>query len=270
MSLYRDISDRISTGDTTKEYYRFQGAKTASRMDIGADYIYFSKSIDHHMYFTIKRLKQLLSKLLLEEDIIFNQRSLRNPDECRRINNLVLNSEQIENLFSYRLVCSKNIDGLLKQNCIFSDRKPDKKKYIERVDRRVYGGGYGVADEWRELMIYLTYFTARQKINREDLLEIIRQMKISGSMNRKDNIAHIIRKPENYTYRINDGLLSDFNKYNIIDVLERILEKGLANPESELSTAPDKTIRRIVDDYERDREKTLILLGKRGSGRKVE
>lgn len=268
MSLYRDISDKISSSETTKEFYRFQGAKTASRIDTGDEYIYFSKSIDHHMYFTIKRLKQLLSKLLQEQDTVFNLRTLRSTEEYQTIKNLVLNGDKITDLYSYRLICSKSIEGLLRENCIYPNCKPKNGKYIERADRRVYGGGYGVAEEWRELMSYLTYFTAEQKITKADLLEIIKRMRTTGSMNRKDNIAFLLKNPDNYIYRINEEMLSDFNKYNIIDVLERILEKGLALPESELRTAPDKTVRKIVDAYEKDREKTLVLLGKRGSGRR--
>lgn len=263
MALYRDICEKISTGDQTKELYRFQGAKTASRMDSGGEYIYFSGSIDHHMYFTVKRLKQLLTRELQKENIAFNLKSIRDPETYGRIKKLVLYGDNLENLHSYRLTCSKDIGTLLRENFVYNTQKQSQKKNVERVDRRVYGGGYGVSEEWRELLTYLTYFVAEQKITRQDILGIIQQMKTFGGMNRKDSIDFLIRPKENYTYRVSPTLLSDFNKYNIIDALERILEKGLAMPDSSLSKNPDKTIKSIVENYESEREKTLVLLGKR-------
>ena len=71
MALYKEISLAISGEELTKEIYRFQGAKTVSRLDLlnpcKKGYIYYSNSIDHHIYFTMKRLKQMMNTLIQQE-----------------------------------------------------------------------------------------------------------------------------------------------------------------------------------------------------------
>lgn len=268
MALYRDISSELVDSGLAREVYRFQGARTASRLDIsknnGDGYIYFSNSLDHHMYFTLKRIKQLLNTLLLrEERMALNAHNLRGTDTSKTIKNLVLTSENLDDLFSHRLVCSKSFDGLIKDNFVYNEKKKGKTRYIERVDRRVCGGGYGICDEWKELLCYMTFFSAKLRISRNDLVELIRIMKTTGRMNSRQNMDFLLRDSENYMFDINPNILSDFNKYNIINALEAILEKGMALPDSELSCDSKKTIRGVVEEYERGREKTLEMLGKR-------
>ena len=268
MALYKEISLAISSDELTKEIYRFQGAKTLSRLDLSdpcsKGYIYYSNSIDHHMYFTVKRLKQMINDMIQREmGITFNAHNIRSEESYPRIKQLVLNEASLNNLHSYRIRCSKGLDNLVRQNCVYNEKKRCDKRYVERVDRRVYGGRYGLADEWKELLVYLTFFTAHKRITREDILQLITNMKTTGRMNRKDNISFLLAKAEKYSYEINPHILGDFNKYNIMNALEEILERGLVNPHSELAERPQETIREVIDTYERGREKTLDLLGKK-------
>ena len=268
MAIYRDVCEVLNRDGYTKEVYRFQGAKTKSKFsvcdEVSRDYIYFSTSLEHHEYFTVKRLKQMLNEQLMHEyGIIFSNKTLHGTYTYPAIKNFVLNSDSIKSLYSFRLITCRAFDGLIKDNYQYNMSKQKNSRCIERVDRRVYGGGYGVADEWKQLMVYLTYFSAQHKISREELLELIRNMAMSGKISNKNNIEFILGADSKYMYEINPHMESVFNKYNIINTLEAILEKGLFEQTSELARNPHRTIREVVDEYEKGREKTLELLGKR-------
>lgn len=268
MALYREISHELLDSELAREIYRFQGAKTQSRLNVrdntDGKYIYFSNSLEHHMHFTLKRIKQLLNtELLKEEGISFNAANLKDTDTSRRIKHLIISLDNLDDLCSHRLVCSKSFDGLIKDNFVFNNRKKGQTRYIERVDRRVSGGGYGICDEWKELLCYLTFFNASTRISRKDLIKLITVMRTTGRISRRENMRFLLGDSSKYNYDINPNILSDFNKYNIINMLETILEKGVALPTSELSTDPKGTIKSVVEDYERGREKTLEMLGKR-------
>lgn len=268
MALYREISQELLDSELGREIYRFQGAKTLSRLDVGDNYdgryIYFSNSLEHHMHFTLKRIKQLLNtELLKEEGISFNANNIKNTETSSRIKHLIISLDNLDDLCSYRLVCSKAFDGLIKDNFVFNNRKKGQTRYIERVDRRVSGGGYGICDEWKELLCYLTFFDASMRINRKDLIKLITAMRTTGRISRRENMRFLLGDSSKYNYDINQNILSDFNKYNIINMLETILEKGIALPTSELSNDPKGTIKSVVETYERGREKTLEMLGRR-------
>ena len=270
MALYRDVCEELARDGYTKEVYRFQGAKTCSKIEIGQKkpkdkgYIYVSGSMDHHMYFTMKRLKQMINKVLLEETgERFSARNIQSTEMYSTIRNLILYSDGLQPLYSYRLVCSDVLDSLMKNYCVRNDQKESGKRYIERVDRRVYGGGYGLGDEWKELLDYLTFFTASTTITRKDLLELVANMRRSGKINKKDNLSFLTEALRRYQFDVNPNALSDFNKYNIANALESIVEKEMVLPDSDLAISPRKVIKSVVEDYERGREKTLELLGRR-------
>ena len=268
MSLYRDTSIELGKEIQTKEFYRFEGAKTCSKLNSSnqndSGYIYISKSQDHHMYFTMRRLKQALNALYIEEtgESLTNG-SIRSNETYPVIRDLVLYGSSISPLYSYRLITPSSFERLIKENCIRNDQPKNGKKYVERVDKRVYGGGYGLADEWKNLLLYITFFTAQTRISKNDLYDLIIKMRQTGKLTSKDHLQDIIANHDRYTYEVNPYLESDFNKYNIANALEEIEEKGLVLPTSSLAETPRKVVREVMDEYERGREKTLELIGKR-------
>jgi len=269
MTIFQEACHELKRDELTKEVYRFQGAKTRSNFslvddDLSRDYIYFSNSLDHHKYFSVKRIKQLLNSILLEEEgIPLSNKTLHNNDGYNAIRNLIINTDKFKSLYTFRLVLSDSFDGLIRDNYQYNIGKKSGFRGIERVDRRVYGGGYGVSDEWKQLMVYLTYFSLNHKITRDELLKLIRNMRMTNRISRKDNIDFLFQGTDLYSYEINPHLYSDFNKYNIINALEMILEKDLVLPDSELARHPHQTIKGVVDEYEKGREKTLKILDKR-------
>ena len=137
------------------------------------------------------------------------------------------------------------------------EEKQIGKKSIERVDRRVYGGGYGIATEWKELLGYLTYFNASQKINRYDIINILEKMRQTGKINQKENISFLLEQIDNYQFKLNPDLESDFTKYKIMNILEVIMEKELYMKNSTLGKYPSKTIKEVVNEYESGKRKVL-------------
>ena len=268
MTLYRHAIYELNHDNIVKEMYRFQGANSYEHFNIRTSryntdteesFLYFSKSIDHHEYFTIKRIRQLLNKVLEEEsEYRVTTKDLINQDSFTSIKNIVINTPKLEDLYSIKLVVNRNIDQLLKENS-FKQEEKRKVGSVEKVDRRVYGGGYGLTKEWKELLYYLTYFTSFHTIDRKDIVKLLTNMRRTGRINRKDNIDFLVKDPENYKFNLSEPIQSDFTKYQIINCLEEILEKGTFSEESELGINPNKTIRTVVDDYERGKEKVLTL-----------
>ena len=268
MALYRATSKILIGSIDTKEFYRFEGAKSLSRFKLErgnkGDYIYISNSLDHHMYFAIRRIKQLIDQKLYETDKErFAARTVRDEEVYSAIKKLVLYGDLEDTLYSKRIICAGSYNSLIRENCIRNDQPKHGKRHVERVDRRVYGGGYGVADEWKDLLRYLTFFTATTRLNREDIMHIISEMKRTGKITSKDHMRSITNDYERYQYRVNPNILNDFNKYDILNALEVILEKGLVMPTSELSKDPKQATRRIIDEYEIGREITIKTLEKK-------
>ena len=266
MSLYRETCLDLLQDGTCKEVYRFQGARTYSRFNINNSqndgYIYYSNSLDHHMYFTLKRLRQILSDALQDKTgDRLSSMSIQNLEVYSTLRDLIYHTNNLNQVHSFRIACSRDFDTLAKENYILHERKEHPGKYIERVDRRVFGGGYGLADEWKKLFIALSYFSADKRISREDLIQLIQNMRKTGKINKRDNINFMFN--DNYSYQINSNLFSDFNKYHIINLLETIIEKDLVSSTSSLALNSTKTIKEVVSNYEKGREKVLSSLDRR-------
>ena len=267
MALYQDTWELLKEKDFAKEYYKFASARSCGELDLSGQsdgYTFISKSLDHHMFFAMKRIKRMLKRASLQDEgIPFTSRTLHDDNIYPRIKNLVINSENISPLYSHRLICSNSFGLLLRDNCIYDSSLKDGKKMIERADRRVYGGGYGLALEWGYLLGCLSYFTATTRINRNDLLDVVIKMKTTGKMTYKDHMRDIVTDVDRYQFKMNPNILSDFNKYEIVNILETLLEKGLVREGSELSENPRKVMREVVDDYERGREASIKVLEKK-------
>ena len=249
-------------------FYRFEGANTLSRFDFdnGADskYFYFSKSLEHHKYFILKRLKQLLNSYVYHNfGYSITYRNLSDYSKYPDIKKTIIDSDSISNLSSYKLLFDTSLYYLINANCVNSDIKENGIRYIERVDRKVRGGGYGIPDEWSELLLYLSFFKAELQISKKDILQLLHNMKIKAKINRVANLDFLFENNNKYKYTVNNHLTNDFAKYDIINLLEIIIEKRMINPYSDLAKEPTKKIKEIVDSYETGREKVFKLLEKK-------
>jgi len=269
MNSYKNVMDELYKDQLVDVLYRFQGGKSFECFDIKKNkfvadqfgkYVYFSANPYHHLYFSIRRIRQLVNNIILN-DTSFSlcSKQLYNLESFKNICKLIENSEKLESIYSLKLICDKNFANLMKENSFRSDLKPTP-NCIERVDRRVYNGGYGIKNEWLELLELMTFFTTYFKINMDKILELINNMRKSGRINSINNIASLL--DEKYNVKINSLIFNDFVKYEIVNLLEQIVEKGLCNENSELYKEPTKTIKSTVNDYLNTREKTLKLVDK--------
>lgn len=266
MSLYYNVVQELNFGQYSKELYRFQGANSFEYFDVKNNcfvgdqrdcYVYFSASIHHHKYFTVRRLRQFINKVVLE-DTGYNLcgKQLRDAQSYSNIRNLLINSSKILGLNSIRLIYDRGYYELLSNNCFFNKSKA-RKEAVERVDHRIYKGGYGITGEWLSLLEHMTIFSCTQRITRENILTLVQNMKVNKSVNAFINADFLL---QNGSYQISPNIYNDFTKYDIMNDLEQIIEKGLCLESSELYKNPTETIKRIVLDYHNTREKTLRLL----------
>lgn len=248
----------------TKTFYRFQGGNSYPFFNImgdnckisnGSNYAYLSKSISHHKYFIAKRLTQLVSDIVLERsDIPYTKARLYNHDEYKKIQKYVAEAEKLDDLESLRFIVSDTFYELLESNFRYNDGKEKGSRIIERVDRKIYGGGYGISDEWLKLFNLLTIMYGRQSITKNDILTMLKNVRM-GNKNRVESISFL--RPSDVPYFINKDIYSDFIKYDIIGALEEILEKGLYNETSEFGRNPRVKIKEITGRYMTLRDRIL-------------
>lgn len=262
MTIYNEITNNLLENGA-KEFYRFQGHKSFECYDIRNNrfnndayhYVYFSNSKDHHYYFTIKRLKQLINTTILNDtNYQITRRQLDNPDNFKHIKNLIFNSDKIKNLNSISLVCDQTYYALITNNCINNYQKTLNNS-IERVDRKVFGGGYGVTGPWLDLLNDLTYFSSHIRISNIDIINLIKQMKIKGIQPNPLLIKNILEKTQR-NYIISNNLYNDFHKYNIMNDLENIYQNNLFLNDIN----PNKTIKKVLTSYHKNRDHILFSL----------
>lgn len=266
MSIYYNVVQELKIGQYSKELYRFQGANSFEYFDVknncfNADnrdcYVYFSTSINHHKYFTTRRLRQFINKVVLNDtEYSLCRKQLSDAQSYSNMCNLLINSSKIMGLNSIRLIYDRSYYDLLSSNCSVNKYKA-RKQIVERVDRRIYNGGYGITGEWLSLLEHMTIFSCTQRITRENILTLVQNMKVNKSVNAFINANFLL---QNGSYQINPYIYNDFTKYDIMNDLEQIVDKGLCLESSELYKNPSGTIKKIVLDYQNTRQKTLQLL----------
>ena len=266
MTLFEETVLDLKSSGCIKELYRFQGGNSLEFFDIennvfksGAmeKYFYFSKSFDHHKHFVVKRLGQFVNDTILVDSsysICYTQ--LQNPNSYSHIRNLVINSDKINALYGIKLVCNSTYYDLIRENSCYSNRKICSTS-VERVDQRTYEGGYGVTEEWFLLLDVLTIFSCYHRITRENILELIVNMRNNLHVFSKDNATFLYY---NSNCRINPKIYDDYAKYDIMNWLESIIDRKNCLPTSRLYIKPTETIREVISEYQKTREKVLKLL----------
>ena len=266
MTTYKKIIDTLIKEEIATEFYRFQGSNSfeyfnikSNKFDDSKHYIYFSGTRNHHYYFTIRRIRQQLNKVVLN-DTPYNisNKELKNEESFKKITNIVLNQENIKNLKSISLIIDKNYYQLLKENSVYNMVKKQSPYLIERVDRKLYGGGYGVSNAWLDVLNDLTLFSSCIRITSIDILNILKNMRREKKLASPYLISNILDTKER-TYRMSDNLYNDFHKYNIMNDLETIYEQKMYFEDSSFGRNPSTNIRDILTSYQKTREKILRL-----------
>ena len=255
--------------DGEKEFYRFQGHNSFDYFNIktnkfdswSSHYVYFSGSVNHHYYFMLKRLKQLLNMVVLDDtSYMVSGKSLQDINTYKKIRSIVADSCDLKNLNSISLVCDREFFRLISENSVRNSEKV-KRGMVEKVDRRVYGGGYGVTDAWLDLFNDLAYFSSYSRITNNDILFLLREMRGSGKFSNPETIKSVLADKLK-TFKIFEHLYDDFHKYDIMDDLERIIDGEFYLQTSGLANNPSETIKTVLSSYQSKREKVLRLVDK--------
>jgi len=244
--------------------YRFQGGNSYPSFNIQGDtckighinhYTYFSKTMEHHKYFVSKRLKQLINKIVFDEKgLVISNRSLSDNDFYKKVIKDIACSEKISDLQSLRFLIDSNFIELIEQNYEYNSDKTKGSKIIERVDRRISGGGYGIGNEWLSLFNSLTILYLKQDITRDNLISMLKAVK-SGYKSKIESVEFLMEPTHQII--VNNDIYSDFTKFKIKQDLEEILDKGLYKEDSELGKKPTAMIKKITSDYSKLRDKSL-------------
>ena len=268
MTTYEKASTYlISEGE--KEFYRFQGHNSFDYFNIKTNkfdfwdnhYVYFSNNVSHHHYFVIKRIRQLLNVVVLSDtNYTISKKTLSDLKSYREICDIVANSLTLKNLNSISVTCDIEFFRLLSNNCVRNSDK-NTRGLIERVDRRIYGGGYGVSDAWLDLLNDLVYFSSFARISTSDILFLLKNMRSKCKVSSPEIIKGVLSNKIR-TYQISSHLYDDFHKYDIMDDLERIIDGEFYLPTSSLATDPSETIKTVLSSYQSKREKVLRLVDK--------
>ena len=76
MALYNSTNQKIKKDDYAKELYRFQGSNSYNCIKSNTidnnGYLYFSNSLDHHKYFTLKKMATTISLIYFLDFLIRN------------------------------------------------------------------------------------------------------------------------------------------------------------------------------------------------------
>ncbi len=269
MTTYNEIVNILQKEKLINSFYRFQGSSSFEYYnikkncfdDIGSHYVYFSTTLLHHYYFSVKRIRQLINTTILNKtDYMISNKQLNIKDNFSKISNLVINSSNLKGLNSIELVVDSSYYKLLTENSVYNMNKDkEQKNLIERVDRRKYKGGYGVIDTWLDLLDDLTLFSVCNRITRDDVLKLLENMKMSKKLNSPYLIRNILDNKLKL-YHISDNIYNDFHKYKIMNDLEILYDRKLYLENSSFANNPRKTIKDVLVNYQEKREKVLRLV----------
>ena len=269
MTTYSEIIDLLKEEEVVNEFYRFQGANSFEYYNIksnhfdnsGNHYIYFSRTKNHHYYFSVRRIRQLINTTVLKNTpYIISNKQLKDDRTFHQISNLIINSDSLKKLNSITLICDSTYYELLKDNSIYNTVK-ETPNLIERVDRKIYGGGYGVSNVWLNLLDDLTLFSTYTRITNKDVLDIVKNMRNDRKITTPYLISSILESKKK-TYKISDNLYNAFHKYTIMNDLEEIYEQKLYLENSAFSSSSTETINRVLTSYQKNRDKILLKLDK--------
>lgn len=252
------------------KFYRFEGTRTFKNYDFKViqnplssfeNYIYFSGTVSHHYYYVQKRIRQIIEKdILYEMKYTLQNKTVVNNEKFQHIVYLIENYCFEEKQNSIEFTTSPFIKKMFYKNYILNTSKSANIPYIERVDPKRSGGGYGLSKEWLEVFNLLTYVFCFQRFTKQDFLDYVYALRRNYSCSLKSNVLGFLMDKKRQTIQINELLFDDFQKYNLMNALENIIEKKLYFPESILAKNPSLFLKQTIESYTLEREAILEML----------
>lgn len=269
MTILEEWKEKMIEDKTFHTFYRVQGGLSYEKFSLNEKavvynskekYTYFSESREHHQYYKTKRIDQLV---------------LRNDNPMQKRDYLATNSLYVYryqlprikenfksmeanrvNIKCFSFYFLEDAFQLIKENSVYY-MKRIVDNIPRRVDIKVNGGGYGLNDEWLRLFYLSTFMTEIISIEKEDIE--IYLSKLSYLLSSEIEIGNEQKR----RMIISSHLSSPFTKYELMDTLENIVEKGLTTPNSTLQKRPRQVIKTFVKSYENKREEAKRWLDNR-------
>lgn len=273
-TIFDELIDNFEKDDRISKLYRFEGGKSFSKLSNGSfgfdnvgGYTYFSKSLKHHQYFMSKRLKQLINENVLNgTNLIVSKNNLVHNGSFNIILSKLDHCSNIHSLYSLELLTDPFILGFIKDNALIQEVKQHSmySDIPELVDRKVHGGGYGLSQEYLELLSYFTYFIKVRELRKENLVSFLKNYRLNVLKNTPGSKVMNVNFIDDMNYRIflNPHFSDPFTKYRIMNCFEEIYDSGEYLDRSKFGNKPKDIINGGIDSYEKAKEKALVLLPK--------
>jgi hypothetical protein len=233
MAIYDDLVEKL---DSFPKFYRFEGYTSypyfgnqfsEELLNLNS-YIYFSSSFNHHMYFTNMRIRSYIDKEIMRPmGLSFCSRYLIDSCTFNQIEDNLRNHDT-QKLASISFITSSVMNNVLYRNSISNHRKSSDDRRIERVDTTKKGGGYGLPDLYLHLFQILTFAYTYQRITKDNLIEYLHILRYNlTTYNKKINPTEFLTDESLKSIKLNEHVFSDFSKYEVLNILEEIYERGL-------------------------------------------
>lgn len=266
MALYEEMYYNMAN---LSKFYRFEGFSTHSYFSFQEsecltnvlNYVYFSRTEKHHYYYVTRRLRQFIFQEILDDNKNCHlKKRLLDSGSFSEILKCIENYSFDDKLLSIEFSLSPIMKQLLFKNTVSNRFKTTNDRRVEKVDYNTYGGGYGFCEEWLKVFNLLTYFYSYRRITKDNILDFLYAMRrnvIEGKT--IINPVGFLLEPRNRVIKVNNKIYSDFSKYELMDALQNIVEGGLYFENSIFAVDSNEKIRRIIRDYNFERECLLEL-----------
>lgn len=245
--------------------YRFQGGIAPKRIVVEGKnkiiipnedaYTYLSKHEDHHKYFAKRKIKQVITRISKSEEFdLYNYNNVRYQDYRNLLEDILTYSLEYGSFESIKFFVEPSFINLLEDNYIYPKENVITCKFVNRVDKTIKEGGYGIADEWQNLFKLLTLGHQVQIISIDEIIFMIKKMNYSC---RDTNKIMSFLDKNNTQFEINEKILSTFTKCEIKDSMQLIIDRKLYKEGSTLDTNPSLVINQTIENYEIQRIRTL-------------
>ena len=143
-------------------------------------YVYFSPTKIHHNYYMIKKMVDTINDFLRKmnkESLCISERDFRNYEKIKKACVSLGNLKKEVRIESVSLDFLASVEKFVLECSIENRKKKEGQLIPERTDRRVCGGGLGLAEDWLELLKLTTLYSRRKVFQLEDFLDFVLEKK---------------------------------------------------------------------------------------------
>lgn len=256
---------KVSSLSDQEEVRKLFRIKNPLSPDDNSDfYTYFSKSNMHSNYFLVKKMFGIIDT---KYDI--NLKSLTSSNYESKLDRAIealKNDSSSFDFIDYQYFIFAAIDDLMKENAYSNRNKPENGfGLLERVDTHTFGGGYGLADSWKELMDLVIVFNRTNIIDKSCVINFLSELRDISLERRISSFGEIYRmiasiRDFSSPCNINESIFTRNYSLSIEDKLYEIIQKGLCKPNSNLALKPKESIHMLTQQVNMEKKKVLSAI----------